>query len=326
MTIRVVQWATGSVGAAQLREVIDRPDLELVGLFVYGPAKVGVDAGELVGRAPTGVLATNDSGGDPRTRRRRRTPRGEQGVPGEHATPTTSLRCSSRARTSSPRRRTTTCRPSAPTPTIASVDACAEAGTRFHAAGEHPGLHVRTPRHVGHRAVAARRQDHGAGVRRLLRRSRARRCSSTSWAWGSSPKTSRSTRRCSARFRCSTSRRSAATADVLGLRARRDPATRSRPATVDHDVEVACGTLPAGSVVGQIISWTATSDGEPVLVAEEYWTVTGDIPEWDLGPRRPVPRAGHRRRIASAACRADDRQRPDGDLAGTSRVANSRWR
>ena len=38
---------------------------------------------------------------------------------------------------------------------------------------------------------------------------------------------------------------------------------------------------PAGSVVGQIMSWSGYKDGEPVLVAEEYWTVT-DIPGWDL--------------------------------------------
>jgi hypothetical protein len=57
---RVVQWATGAVGASQLRAVIDDPHLELVGLFVYSPDKVGVDAGTLVDRAPTGVLATND--------------------------------------------------------------------------------------------------------------------------------------------------------------------------------------------------------------------------------------------------------------------------
>jgi hypothetical protein len=54
-----------------------------------------------------------------------------------------------------------------------------------------------------------------------------------------------------------------------------------RTAVVDHDVEVACGTLPAGSVVGQIMSWSAYHDGLPALVAEEYWTCT-DIPEWDL--------------------------------------------
>jgi hypothetical protein len=60
MKVRVVQWATGAVGATQLREVIDRPELELAGLFVYTAAKVGVDAGALVERPLTGVQATND--------------------------------------------------------------------------------------------------------------------------------------------------------------------------------------------------------------------------------------------------------------------------
>ena len=60
MTTRVIQWATGAVGRAQLREVIDNPDLELVGLFVFSPSKVGVDAGTIVGRPETGVAATND--------------------------------------------------------------------------------------------------------------------------------------------------------------------------------------------------------------------------------------------------------------------------
>ena len=59
--IRVVQWATGSVGSAQLCEVIDRPDLELVGLYVYSQSKVDIDAGSLVGRPPTGIAATDDA-------------------------------------------------------------------------------------------------------------------------------------------------------------------------------------------------------------------------------------------------------------------------
>ena len=41
-------------------------------------------------------------------------------------------------------------------------------------------------------------------------------------------------------------------------------------------------SAPAGTVVGQILSWTACRNGQPVLVAEEYWTVTSDIPGWDL--------------------------------------------
>jgi 4-hydroxy-tetrahydrodipicolinate reductase len=57
---RVVQWATGNIGLRSLRAVIEHPDLELVGLYVYSDAKVGTDAGELCGVAPTGVVATQD--------------------------------------------------------------------------------------------------------------------------------------------------------------------------------------------------------------------------------------------------------------------------
>lgn len=45
MTIRVVQWATGPVGAAALQTIIDSADLELAGVYVFSPSKVGVDAG-----------------------------------------------------------------------------------------------------------------------------------------------------------------------------------------------------------------------------------------------------------------------------------------
>lgn len=58
-TYKVVQWATGSVGTASLREIIRHPDLELAGLRVYGKDKVGKDAGVLAGGAPVGVIATD---------------------------------------------------------------------------------------------------------------------------------------------------------------------------------------------------------------------------------------------------------------------------
>lgn len=57
---RVVQWATGSVGVSALRAIIEHPDLELVGLLVFDPAKEGLDAGSLCGSGSTGVLATRD--------------------------------------------------------------------------------------------------------------------------------------------------------------------------------------------------------------------------------------------------------------------------
>lgn len=56
---RVIQWATGNVGSRALRTVIEHPDYELVGLWVSSKAKVGKDAGELAGIAPTGIKATN---------------------------------------------------------------------------------------------------------------------------------------------------------------------------------------------------------------------------------------------------------------------------
>ena len=47
------------MGRTALRRIIDHPDLELVGLFVYDERKVGRDAGEIARRPATGVIATN---------------------------------------------------------------------------------------------------------------------------------------------------------------------------------------------------------------------------------------------------------------------------
>jgi hypothetical protein len=57
--LRVVQWATGNIGTRSLRHLIEHPDLELVGVVVHDPAKVGQDAGVLAGLAPNGVAATD---------------------------------------------------------------------------------------------------------------------------------------------------------------------------------------------------------------------------------------------------------------------------
>jgi hypothetical protein len=58
--LRVVQWATGNIGSRALQQVIGHPHLELVGLYAHSAEKAGRDAGELCGLGPTGVLATND--------------------------------------------------------------------------------------------------------------------------------------------------------------------------------------------------------------------------------------------------------------------------
>jgi len=60
MTYRVVQWATGAMGTAILRTMLDHPGVEVVGTYVYGEAKAGRDVGDLARRDATGVLATSD--------------------------------------------------------------------------------------------------------------------------------------------------------------------------------------------------------------------------------------------------------------------------
>lgn len=60
MTYRVIQWATGTIGRRALAASLEHPDLEVVGVRVYDPAKVGQDAGQLAGADPIGVVASDD--------------------------------------------------------------------------------------------------------------------------------------------------------------------------------------------------------------------------------------------------------------------------
>ena len=60
MSLRVIQWATGSVGKAAIEGILKHPDLELVGCWVHSKDKDGKDVGEIIGTAPLGVAATSD--------------------------------------------------------------------------------------------------------------------------------------------------------------------------------------------------------------------------------------------------------------------------
>lgn len=60
MSVRVIQWGSGNVGKQSIAEVVRRPELELVGLYVTNPDKVGLDAGAIAGIDATGVMATNN--------------------------------------------------------------------------------------------------------------------------------------------------------------------------------------------------------------------------------------------------------------------------
>ena len=60
MSHRIVVWGTGNVGRPALRSVLAHRGLELAGVVVADPAKVGRDAGELCGLGSTGIRATAD--------------------------------------------------------------------------------------------------------------------------------------------------------------------------------------------------------------------------------------------------------------------------
>ena len=57
---KVVVWATGRVGKLAIRTIADRPNLDLVGVWVHSESKEGQDAGDLAGIDPLGVAATRD--------------------------------------------------------------------------------------------------------------------------------------------------------------------------------------------------------------------------------------------------------------------------
>ena len=61
-TYRVVAWSTGNVGRHVIAGIDARPDLELTGVWVSNPDKVGKDAGELAGLGRAlGVAASDDA-------------------------------------------------------------------------------------------------------------------------------------------------------------------------------------------------------------------------------------------------------------------------
>ena len=60
--LKVIQWATGNIGNRALRAVLEHPALDLVGLWVSNPDKIGRDAAELCGAGGvSGIAATNDA-------------------------------------------------------------------------------------------------------------------------------------------------------------------------------------------------------------------------------------------------------------------------
>lgn len=60
--IKVVHFGVGPIGTGILDVILDRSDLALVGVVDLDPAKAGRDVGEVIGRAPIGVIIDQDAG------------------------------------------------------------------------------------------------------------------------------------------------------------------------------------------------------------------------------------------------------------------------
>ncbi len=59
MALRVIQWATGSVGKAAIGCILNHPELELAGCWVHSKDKHGKDVGEIIGKPALGVIVTS---------------------------------------------------------------------------------------------------------------------------------------------------------------------------------------------------------------------------------------------------------------------------
>jgi hypothetical protein len=279
MPIRVIQWATGAVGRILLREVIANPAFEVAGVLVYNPDKVGMDAGDLVGLGPTGIVATDDKAAilaldaDLVLHAASKAFDFDQNTndlvalleSGKNVITTTSyvhlgiLDQRVKARIE---------------------EVCARRGVRFHGTGEHPGWVFE--RLAVTMTAACQRVDQLI-MRQFVDCARVPEAKMLVDLMGMGKQPEEISDQSPAFRAVSTQSEQAiaAAADAMGLRfdeIRHDVQT----ATIDKDLVLPAATLPAGSVVGQIMRWTAYRNDQPILTCEEYWTCTRDIPQWDL--------------------------------------------
>ena len=274
MTYRVIQWATGAQGTEAIRAILDRPDLELAGVKVYSEGKDGVDAGDLAGRAPTGVArhARHRRGAGDRRRLRRLLATqhlARRGVP-------------------HPRQRQERGDDRVPVPPRAAAGgasatgccaACEAGGTSVHGTGLNPGnLSGVLPL-----ALSGMSRTHRAGspCRSAPTGRSTRAPGSRSTTCASVGRSTRSARRRSEFLRFNSGifiEEVWLIGDALGAgldEVTTDGRGRCR-AVDDHDIFGI--RLAAGTAAGQRWQWTGRRDGEPLVEIETLWTVGGEYP------------------------------------------------
>jgi hypothetical protein len=276
-TYRVIQWATGTVGAVSLRHIIENPAYELAGVLVYNPEKAGKDAGDLVGLPKTGVLATND-------------------VEKIIATKADCVHFAAQFQDidmvcrllRSGKNVVSPIGPFFPTEhnkaDVAKIEAaCKEGGTSFHGCGIHPGF-------IGDIMPMT--------LTRLMNRidqvevfEIADKLTSPSvyikfMGFGQTPEELRSKPNVMTGGMYVFGESMALVVAGLGKKVER-LSERHEIATAKNDIHYDGGVIKAGTVAGQHFEWTTWVEGKPLVVFHLFYFLGDDMePNWNLGESR----------------------------------------
>lgn len=280
MAIKVIQWATGPVGRSALRHIIHNPDLELVGLLVYTDEKLGLDAGAIVGLPGTGVTATTDKDAIramdadvvvymPR-------------MPFQTADMDEDVLALLRSGKN------------VVTPTgywypplygadyVATIeDACTAGGTSVFGAGDNPGFFFAR---LGTAATAACSEISSIRLTEFID---GEKMSPTMVfdivGFGRPVEELEANTVFTDMLDHCYKEDLALNGAALGAEID-DFSQASEYATLDHDLELDIGRIPAGTCVAQRHRWAGLSRGTDVMSITNTWSVTRDIPGWEVRP------------------------------------------
>jgi hypothetical protein len=305
-TYRVIQWATGTVGSAALKHFIQNPVIELAGVLVFNPDKVGKDAGDLVGLPPTGVTATDD-------------------VEAIIATPAdcvlfsplnmadTSLDMVCRLLASG-KNVVSPAGPFLPNKwfpeAAARIEAaCAAGGSSFHPCGVHPGfsgdLLPLTLARLCDRIDCIE-------VTEIIDKVRNPMVYTEIMGFGIDPEVLLANPRRSP----DTYRHFYASMEMIATGLGKEiekVTTRFEVAKAKKDIVHAFGEVKAGTVGGQHYEWTAWVEGAPLIVYHFYWQLGEDLdPLWEVGEScyRVVIRGDPGLEVRLMGAEAEDGRRP----------------
>ncbi|MFF7734490.1 dihydrodipicolinate reductase [Streptomyces sp. NPDC007984] len=277
MPLRVVQWATGTIGARSLRAVLDHPRMVLAGVQVHSPDKAGRDAGELWGTGPTGVTTTHRLddvlalGADCVLYMPRGTDLDELCAllaSGTNVVATTGGFHHPASMDPAVRRRV--------------EDACERGGTSLHDTGSSPGFITEAVPLV---LASVQRQLEKLTIHEYadLSRRDSPELLFGIMGFGRAPAAAFDEGRL-AHIRGSFGPSLRLVADALGLPLDSVEA-RGRFATAAHTTDIAAGVLRAGTVAAQRMTLTGLRGGRTLLEFQATWYCTTDLePAWDLRP------------------------------------------